>query len=169
MNKHTRGQIGGNALKRKPGVPPDRTALRQCGASATVELSRHWVLKAPERNAKLGSDRPEPKGQYKVTTPLLPADCTTKDAVRAELDRIDSALVALFAERHQYVTRMAELKNDPHEAFVHDRIEAIITRVRERAVALDLDEDQAELIWRTLIDWNVNYEKGVIAARKNRK
>jgi len=22
------------------------------------------------------------------------------------------------------------------------------------------------LIWRTLIDWNVNYEKGIIVARK---
>ena len=31
---------------------------------------------------------------------------------------------------------------------------------------LELDEDQAELIWRTLINWNVNYEKGIIAARK---
>ena len=31
---------------------------------------------------------------------------------------------------------------------------------------LGLDEDQAELIWRTLISWNVNYEKGIIAARK---
>ena len=103
-----------------------------------------------------------------MTTTLPPDACDTKDAVRAELDRIDSALVALFAERHQYVTRMAELKNDPHEAFVPERIEAIITRVRERATALDLDEDQAELIWRALIDWNINYEKGVIAARKHR-
>lgn len=96
----------------------------------------------------------------------LPADCLTKEDVRAELDRIDSALVKLFAERHQYVTRMAGLKNDPHEAFVPARIEAMIVRIREQALALDLDEDQAELIWRTLIDWNVNYEKGVIAARK---
>ena len=32
--------------------------------------------------------------------------------------------------------------------------------------ALKLDEDQAELIWRTLINWNVNYEKGIIVARR---
>ena len=108
------------------------------------------------------------KGPDPVTTPIPPDACDTKDAVRVELDRIDTALVALFAERHQYVTRMAELKNDPHEAFVPERIEAIIARVRDRAISLDLDEDQAELIWRTLIDWNVNYEKGVIAARKHR-
>lgn len=103
-----------------------------------------------------------------MTSILPPADCMTKEAVRTELDRIDTALVTLFAERHQYVTRMAELKDDPHEAHDPVRIEAIIERMRNKALTLDLDDDQAELIWRTLIDWNVNYEKGVIAARKKR-
>jgi len=99
-------------------------------------------------------------------TAKRPAECQTKDDVRAEIDRIDRALLALFAERHAYVTRMAEIKTDPHEAFDPARIEAVITKVRERSLDLDLDEDQAELIWRTLISWNINYEKGIIAARK---
>lgn len=101
-----------------------------------------------------------------MTAAKLPAECETKDDVRAEIDRIDQALLTLFAERHGYVTRMAEIKTDPHEAFDASRIEAIIGKVRSRSTDLDLDEDQAELIWRTLIDWNVNYEKGIIAARR---
>ena len=101
-----------------------------------------------------------------MTAVKLPADCATKEDVRNELDRIDEALVRLFAERHGYVTRMAELKNDPHEAVVPERIEAIIKKVRQQADSLHLDEDQAELIWRTLIGWNINYEKGIIAARR---
>jgi len=95
-----------------------------------------------------------------------PADCATKEDVRVEIDRIDQALLALFAERHAYVTRMAEIKTDPHEAFDPKRIEQVIVRQRGRAEALGLDEDQAELIWRTLINWNVNYEKGIIVARR---
>lgn len=98
-----------------------------------------------------------------------PAECATKDDVRAEIDRVDNALLKLYAERHAYVTRMAEIKTDPHEAFDPVRIEAVITKVRARSLELDLDEDQAELIWRTLIDWNVNYEKGIIAARRRAK
>jgi isochorismate pyruvate lyase len=97
---------------------------------------------------------------------MKPADCNTKEEVRAEIDRVDQALLALFAERHRYVTRMAEIKTDPHEAYDKARIETVIGRVRDRAANLDLDEDQAELVWRTLIDWNVNYEKGIIAARR---
>ncbi len=95
-----------------------------------------------------------------------PAACESKDDVRIEIDRIDNALLNLFAERHAYVTRMAEIKTDPHEAFDPVRIEAVITKVRARSLELDLDEDQAELIWRTLIDWNINFEKGIIAARR---
>ncbi len=104
-----------------------------------------------------------------MTAAKLPAECESKDDVRAEIDRIDQALLTLFAERHGYVTRMAEIKTDPHEAYDPARIEAIITKVRTRSLDLDLDEDQAELMWRTLISWNVNYEKGIIAARKRAK
>lgn len=95
-----------------------------------------------------------------------PADCVNKEDVRAEIDRVDQALITLFAERHRYVTRMAQIKTDPHEAYDPARIEAVIKKVRGRAEGLNLDEDQAELIWRTLIDWNVNYEKGIIVARR---
>jgi isochorismate pyruvate lyase len=98
-----------------------------------------------------------------------PADCMSKEDVRAELDRIDQALLTLFAERHGYVTRMAEIKTDPHEAFDKARIDAILAKQRKRAEELGLDEDQAELIWKTLIDWNVNYEKGIIVARRGTK
>jgi len=104
-----------------------------------------------------------------VTASKLPAECESKDDVRAEIDRIDQALLGLFAERHGYVTRMAEIKTDPHEAYDPARIEAIIAKVRGLSLDLDLDEDQAELIWRTLINWNINYEKGIIAARKRAK
>ena len=97
---------------------------------------------------------------------MTPADCRTKEDVRTEIDRIDQALLTLFAERHRYVTRMAEIKTDPHEAFDPKRVDAVIGKQRKRAEELGLDEDQAELMWRTLIDWNVNYEKGIIVARR---
>lgn len=100
---------------------------------------------------------------------MSPAECQTKDEVRVQIDRIDQALLQLFAERHRYVTRMAEIKTDPHEANDPKRTEAVIDKQRRRAEELGLDEDQAEMIWRSLIAWNVNYEKGIIAARQRVK
>lgn len=100
-----------------------------------------------------------------MTASKTPVQCKTKDDVRVEIDRLDQQLIHAFAERHTYVMRMAEIKTDPHEAFDAARIEQVIARVRKRADRLGLDEDQAELLWRTLIDWNINFEKGIIAAR----
>ncbi len=98
---------------------------------------------------------------------VAPGECTDKHQVRREIDRIDRELVELFARRHAYVTRMAQIKTDPKEAFDPERIEEVIKTLRARASEHNLDADQAELLWRTLIDWNINYEKGIIAARSN--
>ena len=104
-----------------------------------------------------------------MTAIKTPAECQSKDDVRAEIDRLDAELLALFAQRHRYVTRMAQIKTDPHEAYDPARINAILAKQRKRADELGMDEDQAELIWKTLIDWNVNYEKGIIVARRGSK
>lgn len=95
----------------------------------------------------------------------LPQACETKQDVRAEIDRIDQALLKLFAERHTYVTRMAEMKANLDEVHAPERITEVITRLRGMATELDMDGDQAETIWRTLIDWNIDYEKAIISAR----
>jgi isochorismate pyruvate lyase len=94
-----------------------------------------------------------------------PAECQSKQDVRAEIDRIDQILIQIFAERHTYVSRMAQIKTSPDEALQPQRIEDVIAKVRARAKDCGLDEKQAELIWRTLIDWNIEYEEGIIAAR----
>jgi isochorismate pyruvate lyase len=146
---------GFNLRKHKPSIPAEPRKIQTL----------------PARRVEITERRVQPRLAFQITDarvsqPKTPADCATKDDVRAEIDRIDQVLLAHLAERHRYVTRMAEIKTDPHEAYDPQRIEAIITKVRTRAETLKLDEDQAELIWRTLINWNVNYEKGIIAARR---
>ncbi|WP_363324496.1 chorismate mutase [uncultured Roseibium sp.] len=94
-----------------------------------------------------------------------PADCVNKSDIRTAIDRLDEDLLQIFARRQEYVRRMAELKNRPEEAFDHERIETMVAAIRARAAELGLESDQAELIWRTLIDWNVAYEKRAISAR----
>lgn len=134
-------------------------------------LQELWIGKWPPPRGCFPGPRGAHQQHQKKTRPQvtkLPADCQTKEDVRTEIDRIDQGLLTLLAERHRYVTRMAEIKTDPHEAHDPVRIEAVIAKQRKRAEELELDEDQAELIWRTLIDWNVNFEKGIIAARKHR-
>ncbi|NBN64385.1 chorismate mutase [Microvirga tunisiensis] len=93
------------------------------------------------------------------------ADCTEKAHIRNEIDRLDRALVALFAERQTYVRRMAEIKQHPDEAYDQHRIDTMLADIRARAAALGLEPEQAETVWRVLIDWNVAYEQRTISAR----
>ena len=86
--------------------------------------------------------------------------CGSLDQVRAEIDRLDDSLLDLLAQRSCYVRQAVKLKNrdqitDPK------RIEAILTRMREQAVTLDLEPDIAEAVWRRMIEAFINYEEQI--------
>ena len=91
--------------------------------------------------------------------PRPPKDCKTMDEVRAEIDRIDMALVDHIGERFAYVDRAWQLKNAPAEARVPWRIQQVIDKVRERAAEKGLPPELAEALWRQMIGWFVQYEE----------
>jgi isochorismate pyruvate lyase len=94
-----------------------------------------------------------------------PADCMSKDDIRAAIDSLDDDLLQIFARRQQYVRRMAQLKKHPGEAFDHERIETMVEKIKTKAENLGLEGEQVEIVWRTLIDWNVGYERAAITER----
>jgi isochorismate pyruvate lyase len=86
-------------------------------------------------------------------------DCVSMEDVRAEIDRIDVALVDLIGERFAYVDRAWQLKQSPAEARVPWRIQQVIDKVRARASERDLPPELAEALWRQMIGWFVQYEE----------
>lgn len=91
------------------------------------------------------------------------ADCTTMAEIRAEIDRVDGALVALFAERVGYIDRAAVIKTGVGlPARIDDRIEDVVAKVRAHAVAHGLPPDKLEKFWRKLIDWSIEREEAVL-------
>ena len=83
--------------------------------------------------------------------------------VRSEIDRIDTALVDLIAERFGYVDRAWQLKlNSAEGAVVPWRIQQVIDRVKAQAVAKGLPAEMVEMVgaqWRNMIGWFVQYEE----------
>ncbi len=79
--------------------------------------------------------------------------------VRAEIDRIDAALVDLIAQRFAYVDRAWQLKADPNEAYVPWRIQQVIDKVKTRAMEKGLPPELTEALWRQMIGWFVQYEE----------
>lgn len=94
-----------------------------------------------------------------------PADCETMQDIRAEIDRLDVALVALLVERAEYIDRAAVVKAGAGlPARIDGRVEQVVANVRAEAVAQGLAPDLAETLWRQLIDWSIAREETVLGA-----
>ena len=90
-----------------------------------------------------------------------PAECETMADIRAEIDRLDEELVALFAERVAYIDRAAAIKAGVGlPARINSRVEEVVANVRRHAEARGLPPDKLEKLWRKLIDWSIEREEG---------
>lgn len=86
-------------------------------------------------------------------------DCQNMNEVRAEIDRVDDALVDLLAERWTYVNRAWVSKRSPEEASVPWRNKQVIDKVRARAETSGMPPEMAEALWRMIIGWGIQYEE----------
>ncbi len=94
---------------------------------------------------------------------MKPAECATMADLRAEIDRIDAALVKLLSERAGYIDRASELKPDLGlPARIDERVEEVLAKVRTRAASEGLDPGLVDALWRRLIDWSIAREEAVI-------
>ena len=88
-----------------------------------------------------------------------PATCENMEQVRAEIDRLDLAILDLVAERFGYVDRAWQLKSRREDAVVPWRIQQVIDRVRARAQERGVPPELAEALWRQMIGWFIQYEE----------
>ncbi len=88
-----------------------------------------------------------------------PEDCENMEQVRAEIDRLDAAILDLVAERFGYVDRAWQLKTHRAEAVVPWRIQQVIDRMRARATERGIPPELAEALWRQMIGWFIQYEE----------
>ncbi|ARU00006.1 isochorismate pyruvate lyase [Yoonia vestfoldensis] len=80
--------------------------------------------------------------------------------IRAEIDRIDAALVQILAERAAYIDRAAAIKAVAAlPARITPRVEQVVSNVRDHAQAHGLSPDLVEMLWRQLIDWSIAREE----------
>ena len=95
-----------------------------------------------------------------------PAECRDMTEVRAEIDRLDRALVDGIAERFGYVERAWQLKLEARqEANVPWRNQQVIDKVRARATETGVPPDLIEALWRQMIGWFIQYEEEKLRPR----
>ena len=101
--------------------------------------------------------------------PKRPWECADMAEVRTQIDRIDTALVDLIAERFGYVERAWQLKTNPDDALVPWRIQQVIDKVKARAAEREFPPHLAEALWRQMIGWFVQYEEERLRASEKQK
>lgn len=84
--------------------------------------------------------------------------CSTLAEVRENIDRLDRRIIPLLAERAGYVAQAGALKQQKSQVVDHERIEAIISKVRHQAIEEGMDPDLAENIYRAMINAYIMYE-----------
>jgi len=84
--------------------------------------------------------------------------CQNMTEVRAEIDALDRAIVALLADRLHFIGEAARIKAD--RAMVRDeaRIEDVMAKVRGAAAAAEIDPEFIEPLYRDLIERSIAHE-----------
>jgi isochorismate pyruvate lyase len=93
--------------------------------------------------------------------------CASLGEVRDNIDRIDRQIVALMAERGQYVAEAGRFKADPAAVSAPARVEAIIVKVKALAREDGLAEPVAERSYRAMIAAFEDYEREEWARRNS--
>jgi isochorismate pyruvate lyase len=108
----------------------------------------------------------------KVSIPCsanMPTDmkkpCSSLTEVRDSIDKIDSVLVPILAERADLVSQAAGFKPTRDAVVDHPRIEQIIAKVREMAEVNSTDPELMEAIYRSMIDAYIAFESRVWDAK----
>ena len=89
-----------------------------------------------------------------------PDRCETMAEVRAGVDALDRALVAIVAERQRYMAAAARIKPDRGAVRDEGRIDDVLRKVGTAAAEAGLDPMIAGPVWRLLIDRCIAYEFG---------
>lgn len=77
----------------------------------------------------------------------------TLQEVRQAIDSLDKQLIALLAQRQQWVERAGQLKpqNDAAAVAAPDRVVQVIEARRAQAAEAGLSPDVAEAVWQAMI------------------
>jgi len=92
--------------------------------------------------------------------------CEVLSDARAEIDKVDEKIVELVALRNNYIKQIAHFKNSIEEIKSEDRVTDIISRVRAKAIELNLSPNLINDMFVRMIDEMIESE---IAEFKNAK
>ena len=80
--------------------------------------------------------------------------------LRAEIDLLDRRVVDMLAIRKTYMEQAADIKQSRDTVRDNDHVEEVVTKVTNHAIKSGADRELVSRLYRTMIEWSINYEFG---------
>lgn len=93
-----------------------------------------------------------------ITNEKEPAECSGMDEIRAEIDRLDKAVIALLGKRFQYVLAATKFKTSASAVRAPERFAAMLQQRRLWALEQGLSPDAIEKLYRDLVNHFIEEE-----------
>lgn len=85
-------------------------------------------------------------------------ECHSLTEVRSHIDQLDDQIVEMIAARNGYVKQAANFKHSIEEIKANDRMEAVMDRVRYRAMEFGVSPNLLTTLYKIMIDEMVEAE-----------
>ena len=86
--------------------------------------------------------------------------------LREELDLLDNKLIVLISKRFKLIEQAAIIKNDETKIRDNERLESIISRLRDLAEENSISADIVEKLWRFIIELSIDLEKEIFSKKQ---
>lgn len=87
-----------------------------------------------------------------------PENCADMNEIRAEIDALDQEVIALLAQRFEYVKSAAKFKKNPDQVQAKARFESMLAQRRIWAEHAGLSPAVIEKMFRDLVTWFIAQE-----------
>jgi len=92
--------------------------------------------------------------------------CATIEEVRSHIDRIDRQIVALIAERGEFVMQVVKFKKSVDDVLAPQRVEQVIGKVRALALEFEASPIIVESVYRSMIAGFIDAELAEFAEKQ---
>lgn len=94
-----------------------------------------------------------------------PAECTTIEEVRSEIDRIDRAIIEALGRRRGYVHAVMQFKRTAEDVHAQERQRQMLAVRRQWAEEQGLSAELVESLFRSVVNHFVAEELALLQAR----
>jgi isochorismate pyruvate lyase len=134
------------------GTMEDERAARRCSSIAVFQvLDVRDVLGPPGQRLHCDERLVLARASVAWFSGRMSISCDSLDQVRAQIDRLDRQIVALLAERGEYVRQAARFKKTSADVAAPARVEQVIAKVRTLASESGAEPAVVERVYRAMI------------------